>query len=161
MARPVLVSACLLGLQTRYDGTGNEAAAVRDFLTRHDAIPVPVCPEQLAGLPTPRPKSYFLRGGGQEVLDGCGEIVSEEGLNLNGVFLRGAGEALRIARLTGCRQAVLKERSPSCGVHTVYRSGTRVPGQGVTAALLQRRGLHLLSEEDLSPKDSAAEIPSD
>lgn len=158
MARPILVSACLLGIQTRYDGTGNDHAAVRDFLVRRDVIPIPVCPEQLAGLPTPRLKSYFLQGDGQEILDGCGEIVSEAGLNLNEVFLRGANETLRIARLTGCRQAVLKERSPSCGVHMVYRNDTRVSGQGVTAALLQRAGLHLLSEEDLLLQDGTTDL---
>lgn len=161
MARPVLVSACLLGLQTRYDGTGKFNSAVHDFLTRGDVIPIPVCPEQLAGLPTPRPKSYFRQGSGQEILDGRGEIVSATECRLNAVFLRGAEETLKVARLVGCRQAILKERSPSCGVRRVYRNDALVPGQGVSAALLQRSGLHLLSEEDLSAQNAPGECLRD
>lgn len=146
---PILVSACLLGLCTRYDGRSKAKPKVADYLRRNELIPVPVCPEQLAGLPTPRAQTRFLRGDGGAVLDGCGTVATGEGTVMNETFLKGAIETLKVARLAGCRQALLKERSPSCGVHQIHRGGEIVPGRGVTAALLERNGLTLLSEEDL------------
>lgn len=149
MPRPILVSACLLGLLTRYDGATKSNPLVLRHLRENDLIPVPVCPEQLAGLSTPRPKTCFTLGDGAAVLDGSGTVVDAEGTVMNGVFLKGAAETLKVARLSGCTEALLKERSPSCGVHRIYRGDDVVPGRGVTAALLQRSGLALFSEEDL------------
>ncbi len=148
MPRPILVSACLLGLNARYDGRTKTNELVRSFLSRNDLLPVPVCPEQLAGLPTPRPASQFVRGDGAAVLDGDGVLNDATGAEVGPSFLRGARETLKIAELTGCRDALLKERSPSCGCRFVYREGAVVPGRGVTAAYLARHGLSLLSEED-------------
>lgn len=147
--RPILVSACLLGLSTRYDGKSKRHEGVLDYLKREGLLPVPVCPEQLAGLPTPRPATCFAFGDGEAVLDGTGRAVLEDGTVMNEVFLRGAVETMRIARLAGCREALLKERSPSCGVHLIHRGAEIVPGRGVTAALLARNAIRLLSEEDL------------
>lgn len=147
--RPILVSACLLGLQTRYDGTAKANPKVLDFIKDGDLIPIPICPEQLAGLPTPRPQTRFVRGDGAAVLDGRGTLVTAEGIVVNETFLRGAIETMKAARLAGCREALLKERSPSCGVHRIHRGEDLVPGRGVTAALLERNGLKILSEEDL------------
>ena len=149
MPRPILVSACLLGLNTRYDGRTKTNAAVRDYLARHDLLPVPVCPEQLAGLSIPRPASQFVSGDGASVLDGHGLLRDATGAEVGAVFLRGARETLKVAEVTGCREALLKERSPSCGCRFVYRAEAIVPGQRVTAAVLARHGLQLLSEEDL------------
>jgi uncharacterized protein YbbK (DUF523 family) len=147
--RPILVSACLLGLLTRYDGVSKRHESALRFIRENGLIPVPICPEQLAGLPTPRPATRFACGDGAAVIDGDGSAVNAEGRNVNAAFLRGAMETLKVARLAGCTQALLKERSPSCGVHLIYRGDLLVAGQGVTAALLARSGLDIFSEEDL------------
>ncbi len=148
-ARPVLVSACLLGLSTRYDGGTKTNPAALDYLRRERCIPVPICPEQLAGLPTPRPATHFACGDGDGVLDGCAEVVRGDGEVMNALFSKGAAESLMIARLAGCQEALLKERSPSCGVHQIYRGAEIVSGRGVTAALLARSGVRIFSEADL------------
>lgn len=145
----ILVSACLLGLPTRYDGRAKQSEEVLDFLQREKLTPVPVCPEQLAGMTTPRDKTFFQSGDGQAVLSGSGEAVSEQGLSMNDVFCRGAKLTLEIAHLSGCRKALLKEGSPSCGVHRVYLVDEKVPGVGVTSALLLNSGIDIISEEDI------------
>jgi uncharacterized protein YbbK (DUF523 family) len=149
MSRPLLVSACLLGLLTRYDGASKGHAGVMEWLRRHQRIPVPVCPEQLAGLPTPRSRTFFQGGDGVGVHEGRSQVLSEQGDDRSALFLRGARETLKIARLCGCDEALLKERSPSCGVHQVYCGEERISGLGVTAALLKSRGIAVFSEEDL------------
>ncbi|SDL52602.1 Uncharacterized conserved protein YbbK, DUF523 family [Geoalkalibacter ferrihydriticus] len=154
MPDPILVSACLLGLQTRYDNACKGHHGVLDWLHRHRKIPVPVCPEQLAGLPTPRSRTFFCGGDGEAVLDAKAQVVSDEGENRSAIFLHGARETLKVARLSGCRQALLKERSPSCGVHQVYCAEKIIAGRGVATALLRRNGLEVFSEEDLSGMNS-------
>jgi uncharacterized protein YbbK (DUF523 family) len=149
---PILVSACLLGLKTRYDGTSKHNKTVLAWLVREQLIPVPICPEQLAGLPTPRERTFFRSGHGQAVLAGDGEVVTCNGRSMNEPFLRGAEEALKVARLTGCRRALLKERSPSCAVHQVHCRNEMVPGMGITAAMLVGAGITVQSEEDLLPE---------
>lgn len=139
----ILISACLLGVHCRYDGTDKLQPQWLDALKGHHLIPV--CPEQLGGLSTPRPPS---------------EIVSElpvrveanTGSDVTVPFIRGAEETLRLARLSGASCAVLKEGSPSCGVNRIYDgtfSDVRKPGLGLTARLLKEAGLTLYSEEEL------------
>ena len=149
MSLPVLVSSCLLGLATRYDGKSKRNDRVINYLRENDLTPIPVCPEQLAGLPTPRPRTFFSSGCGHEILDGSGCVVNEHGTTMNDAFIRGAVQTLQVARLSCCRLAILKERSPSCGVHQVYRQETRIDGEGVTCALLKSEGIEVISEEDL------------
>jgi len=153
MKEPILVSACLLGLNTRYDGAAKRNQAVFDWLAGENLLPIPVCPEQLAGLPTPREQTRFGSGDGHAVIAGSGEVVSLSGTCMNEAFLKGARETLRIAQLTGCRRALLKERSPSCGVHLIHRGGSLVVGRGVTAALLVVAGIDVMSEADLQATD--------
>lgn len=126
--RPALVSACLLGLSTRYDGSSR---AAKNFLPS-DVIPVPVCPEILGGLPTPRPRSIIVGGTGPEVLDVEARVLDALGADVTENFIRGAEAALEIARLTGAQEAYLKERSPSCDAQ-----------RGVAAVLLARRGIRV------------------
>ena len=145
----ILVSACLLGLPTRYDGKAKRSQDVLDYLHREKLTPIPVCPEQLAGMTTPRDKTFFQSGDGRAVLVGNGEAVSEKGRSMNAIFCCGARMTLEIARLSGCRRALLKEGSPSCGVHRVYLGEDKVAGVGVTSALLLNSGLDVISEEDL------------
>lgn len=149
MPEPILVSACLLGLRTRYDGSQKLNNKVLEYLRENDYIPVPVCPEQLAGLPTPREEVQFVSGDGNSIIAGNGALATVSGRNLNEIFLRGAIEALQTGRIASCQKALMKERSPSCGVHMIYRAGERVPGVGVTTALLQKENFSVFSEEDL------------
>lgn len=137
---PLLVSACLLGTACRYDGASVPCPAVMSLAESCELVPV--CPEQLGGLPTPRTPSEIQPDG---------RVVDRVGDDRTSAFDTGAREALRIARERGCTQAVLKSRSPSCGVHQVYDgtfSGVLVPGQGVTAAVLSNAGIELFDETD-------------
>lgn len=138
----ILVSACLLGVNCRYNGIPKEDRAVKELLNREDITLIPVCPEQLGGLPTPRTPSE--RKGDF--------VVSSEGEERTEAFTRGAQETLRLAKLYGCEAAILKERSPSCGNKEVYDgsfTGTVVPGEGVTAELLQQNGMKVFGESEL------------
>ena len=152
MTETALVSSCLLGLATRYDGTDNFSQAVLDYLQQHDLVPIPVCPEQLAGLPTPRPKCWFTRGDGIDVLKSCGTICNDAGQDVTKAFSRAAEETLKIADLTDSKLAILKQRSPSCGNRQIYRNGQLIKGMGVTAAKLRQVGLKVISEDELGSK---------
>lgn len=138
---PLLVSACLLGLPTRYDGGHRRREkAVRALRER---TLVPFCPEQLGGLPTPRPPAEIEGGSGADVLDGRARVVAADGRDVTARYLRGARTAAAMAEMFGCRRAVLKEGSPACGVGRIVREGSDVAGSGVTAALLHREGIQL------------------
>lgn len=149
--RPILVSSCLLGLKTRYDGTDNYSQPVVEYLMKNQLIPIPVCPEQLSGLSTPRPKCWFSHGDGEAVLSGNGELCNESGKDVTEVFLRGAEECLKIAVLTGCNLAILQQRSPSCGSQNIYLKDQLIKGVGVTTALLTRNGLKVFADDNLPP----------
>jgi uncharacterized protein YbbK (DUF523 family) len=138
---PILVSACLLGIYCRYDGRCETDERV--MALSRDHVLIPVCPEQLGGLPTPR--------AAVELLDG--RAVTRDGADLTEAFERGVGQAMRVAGLTGARVAVLQPRSPSCGRGIIYDgtfSGTRVEGDGVLAQALAARGVTLLVPDDLA-----------
>ena len=137
----VLVSACLLGLPTRYDG--RSAASDRVLAAAGHCILVPVCPEQMGGLPTPRPAHFIERGTGEDVLAGRSRVVDLEGRDATDCFLRGARVVARVAELVGAREVWLKEQSPSCGVQWTTSQGKRVRGPGVTTALLRARGIEV------------------
>ncbi len=149
MLKPILVSACLLGLPTRYDGKHKANDPVLKHLKEKGLQPIPVCPEQLAGFSTPRLRCWFDTGDGEGVLAGQGQLVRSDGTAMNHSFIRGAEITLAIARLTGCRTALFKEGSPSCGVERICRRQQSVGGQGVTTALLKRNGLQVYGEEDI------------
>lgn len=136
---PFLVSACLLGVPCRYDGTGKANERVLALARTHQLIPV--CPEQLGGLSTPR--SSAERVGAR--------VVTKEDGDVTAAFVCGAEETLRLARLFGCRAAILKCNSPSCGSGQIYDgsfTGRLVPGDGVTAALLKQNGIAVYNEND-------------
>ena len=136
----LLVSACLLGVRSRYDGASKPHPLVEELAKRHTLIPV--CPEQLGGLSTPRPPAERQ---GDRVVATTGADVTEQ-------YRRGAEEALRLCRIFGCEAAVLKERSPSCGYGAVYDgtfTGTLTAGNGVTAELLTAHGISVYGESAL------------
>lgn len=138
----ILVSACLLGLPCRYDGASKENAKVLDFLARSGHTLIPLCPEQLGGLATPRHPAE--RQGDRVVTIGDQDVTA--------AYRRGGEAALRLARLYRCRYAILKERSPSCGAGEIYDgsfSGRLVPGDGVAAALLAENGVTVIGESRL------------
>jgi len=146
----ILISACLLGRPVRYDGRGK--ALAHHLLERWKAEDrlVPVCPEVIAGFPTPRPPAEFEPGAnGETVLDGRARVFENTGQDVTAQFLNGADAALRIARENGCRFALLTDGSPSCGSGIVYGGrfdGRTVAGEGVAAALLRRHGVSVFSE---------------
>jgi len=141
----IIISACLLGVKCRYDGGSRPEEALSTIqATRHL---VPLCPEQLGGLSTPRAPSTISNGDGDDVLAGRSRVVDSEGKDVTEQFLRGAHEALRIATILGVDRAILKEKSPSCGVHFIKRDGIMIRGTGVTAALLRRHGIRVISSE--------------
>ena len=135
----ILISACLLGACCRYDGA-SKAHPLAALLAERNTL-VPVCPEQLGGLPTPRPPAE-RRGG--RVVTQSGDVTEQ--------YLRGAEETLKLCKLLGCEAAVLKERSPSCGRGQVYDgtfSGTLTAGDGVTAELLAAHGILVYGESQI------------
>lgn len=129
-----LVSACLLGVRCRWDGEEREDGRVKELAGRR--VMVPVCPEVLGGLGIPR-EPMRLTGKGEEVWEGRARVLTEGGRDVTEEMRRGAGEVLRVARVLGLREALLKERSPSCG------------REGVTTALLRREGLRLRWEDEI------------
>ena len=138
MEKPcILVSACLLGMNCRYNGKGELNSQV--LALSRDAVLIPFCPEIYGGLATPRDPAERQ---GEKVMTAAGAGVTEQ-------YKKGAEEALRLARLYGCRAAVLKERSPSCGRGQIY-DGTYtrrlIPGDGVTARLLEQEQIPVFGE---------------
>ena len=133
----ILISACLLGAACRYDGRSKPHPLVRALAARHELVPV--CPEQLGGLPTPRPPAERR---GERVVTAAGTDVTEQ-------YRRGAEETLRLCRLLGCRVAVLKERSPACASGQLYDgsfTATVTDGWGVTAQWLAQNGVAVYGE---------------
>lgn len=129
-----LVSACLTGLCTRYDGQSKPDPSCLHRLTGYHWIPV--CPEQLGGLPTPRPAAKLIGGDGHAVLAGTAQVVDAAGNDQTAAFVRGATMILAIAQAQNITRCFLKSGSPSCGLS---------PVPGVTAALLQNHGIDIVA----------------
>jgi uncharacterized protein YbbK (DUF523 family) len=153
-----LVSACLLGVACRYDGKSNPAPELRDPATEGKVITI--CPEVAGGLPTPRLpmeiENAYSGLDGHAVLDGRTRVLRSDGVDVTAQFIKGAQAALTLARKLGIRQAILATPSPTCGAGLTYDgkfTGELVPGDGVTAALLNRNGIRVISPTDLSGGD--------
>jgi hydroxyethylthiazole kinase-like uncharacterized protein yjeF len=145
-----LVSACLMGVNCRYDGRNNLNEKVMRLAAKE--VLIPVCPEQLGGLGTPRAPMEIIGGDGSEVLDGKGKVINRNNRDVTENLVRGAEEVLKISERLGIKEAILKARSPSCGCGKIYEgtSPRLVEGDGVTTALLKRSGILVLTEDDLS-----------
>lgn len=142
------VSACLVGCKCRYDKKSAWQEDIEQLVKNHSAIPI--CPEQIGGLPTPRDPAEIIGGDGFDVLDGKARVIDCNGNDVTEEFIDGARQALQIALTAGITEAILKERSPSCGSHMIYDgsfSGLKKAGVGVTAALFMRNGIAVSSEE--------------
>ena len=136
----IMVSACLLGENCKYSGGKNRSEKVLAYLRGHEVIPV--CPEVMGGLPTPRLPA--------EIVDG--EVINKAGVSVDREFRLGAMKALEIAKREKIDLAILQSRSPSCGAKEIYDgtfSGTKIPGRGVFADLMIQHGFDVLDKEDL------------
>ena len=133
----ILVSACLLGVYCRYNGERKKMEGIERLMERAELIPV--CPEILGGLPTPRPAAERVGN----------RVMNREGADVTEAYQRGAEETLRLAELFGAKMALLKERSPSCGMGKIHDGsflGRIVDGSGVTAELLAAHGISVYGE---------------
>ena len=136
----ILCSACLLGIKCRYDGRSKQNEKIIKLSKKE--IFVPICPEQLGGLPTPREPAE-QRGN---------KVITKSGKDVTQNFKRGAKQVLKLAKLLGIKEAILKQRSPSCGCGQICDgtfSNRIIKGNGVTTSLLKRNGIKVISEEDL------------
>ncbi|NLL81124.1 MAG: DUF523 domain-containing protein [Tissierellia bacterium] len=136
----ILISACLLGVNCRYDG----GAVLIDKIDqlKEDYNLIPVCPEVYGGLQTPREPAEIING----------KVINRKGEDVTDNFIRGANETLLLARLYNCKYAILKERSPSCGFGEIYDgrfSDTLVEGNGITAELLIKNKIKVIGESEI------------
>ena len=138
-----IISACLAGVNCKYNGENNKNNKILKLVQEGKAILV--CPEQLGGLSTPRLPSEIV------VKDGKKKVLANDGTDVTENFLKGADETLKIAKMVGISKAILKARSPSCGYGEIYDgtfSGTTKRGNGITAELLKENGIKLYTEEE-------------
>ena len=136
----ILISACLLGINCRYNGQTKELADYKKLMKKHTLIPV--CPEILGGLPTPRTPVEIHNG----------RCINKDGVDVTEQFERGAKEVLRIAQLYNCDTVIFQERSPSCGSNHIYDgsfSGTLIEGDGITAKLLKEHGIKVIGDSQI------------
>lgn len=144
----ILVSACLVGMHCRWDKTGDKNNRLYKLYKQGKVIAV--CPEEIGGLGTPRKPAEILGGSGDDVLRGQARVFSNEGCDVTDEFIRGARRVLEIVRSFKIKKAVLKSKSPSCGLGCIYDgtfSGDLIPGHGVTAALLLRHKIKVADEK--------------
>lgn len=135
-----IVSACLLGLNCKYSGESNTNQDIINLL--ESEVLIPVCPEQLGGLNTPRPPCEIVGD----------RVLSEEGCDFTKNFVRGSEEVLKLANLYNIKEAILKESSPSCGSNFIYDgsfTSKKIRGQGLCTKLLIKNGIKVVSDEDI------------
>jgi uncharacterized protein YbbK (DUF523 family) len=151
----LLVSRCLIGDKCRYNGEGKPNQAVIDFLNdlQIGRDYVLICPESSGGLPIPRKAGEIENGSAQAVWNGFAKVLNPDGDDYTAGFLKGARIACEIARKTNATAALLKEKSPSCGVRFVHDgsfSGSLLPGMGITSLALSKLGIRIFSEKELA-----------
>ncbi len=135
----ILVSACLLGINCKYNGENNYNEKVIAYLQDKEVIPI--CPEIMGGLPTPRVASEIKNG----------KVYSKNGEDVTKEFQKGAEETLKLAKLFGVKKALLKAKSPSCGYKKIYDgsfNNNLIDGNGITAELLLKNGIEIITEKD-------------
>ncbi len=148
--KKILISACLAGDRVRYD---DKRVPFKDDILRKWAVKgllVKVCPEVSGGLKIPRPMAQIVNGKGLDVLKGIAKVIDIDGLDVTLSFVKGAEYALSLVEKYDIQIAILKEKSPSCGVHHIYDNLNIVPGSGVTTALLKQNGIKVFSENELN-----------
>ena len=151
MTLKVAVSACLLGVPCRYDGKSKPSSSVQEFLDTHDCEVTKICPEVMGGLPIPHPAHEIKRFRDDRTGEDLLRVVDKEGNDHTAEFLKGAEVACDRAVNNGCTHALLKAKSPSCGVGLVYDGSftkTLVPGNGVAASLMEEKGITVATKND-------------
>jgi uncharacterized protein YbbK (DUF523 family) len=146
-----LISACLLGVRCTWSSDDKYKNDRAIELSRVETL-IPVCPEQLGGLATPRAPQEIQGSTGEDVLNGKCKVLNKNGEDVTEEFIRGAEETLKIIRQLNIKEFIGKSKSPSCGCGQIYDgsfSGRLIKGDGVTIALLRRNGIRVTSEEDL------------
>ena len=136
----ILISACLVGDKCKYDGHSNYTPLIKDLLEKYELVPF--CPEVEGGLPTPRKANEIKK---DKVFNNAGKEVTK-------YFNEGAEKALNICKYLNIKVAILKERSPSCGVHEIYDgsfTNKKIKGEGVTTKLLRQNGITVYSEDEI------------
>ncbi len=136
----IIVSACLAGVACRYDGAAKPCKKVISLVAEGQALPL--CPEQLGGLPTPRLPAELIGD----------RVIRKDGVDVTAEFMRGAQEAIKIAQMVGAKKAILKARSPSCGSGKIYDGSFTdrlVDGTGVFTGLCKKIGMDVMTEEEI------------
>lgn len=145
-----LISACLCGINCKYNGLNNYNEICDKLLASGKAILV--CPEQLGGLPTPRIPSEIIGESSNILNNNNGSVIDKTGNDVTPQFIKGAKETLQIAKKLNIKKAILKDGSPSCGVNYIYDgnfNGTKIKGMGLTAQLLKESSIDIISELEL------------
>jgi uncharacterized protein YbbK (DUF523 family) len=143
MKQKLIISACLIGISCRYDGKDNVLTSVEMEKLKEHFILILVCPEQLGGLPTPRLPAEIQKNG---------DVLRNDGANVSNEFKLGAAEALKIAKLSDCKIALLKAHSPSCGNKKIYDGsfkGKMIEGQGLTVKLFEKNTIKVYNENEI------------
>lgn len=146
----LIVSACLLGINCKYSGSNNLNEKVKELCSKMNVIPI--CPEQLGGMATPRKPAEIKAGSGKEVLDGKARVFDKDGIDVTEYYISGAKEALKIVKMFNAKKAILRANSPSCGCGTIYDgtfTGKKINGNGVTAELFKKNGIEAVNELDV------------
>ena len=136
----ILVSACLCGINCKYNGSNNYNPKIFELVKEGKAIPI--CPEQLGGLSTPRYPSEIKNG----------KVINDQGIDVTNNFVRGANEVLELAKKLNIKKAILKSRSPSCGKGKIYSGnfdGKLVDGNGILVELLLNNGTEVISSDEI------------
>jgi uncharacterized protein YbbK (DUF523 family) len=145
-----LVSACLCGINCKYNGGNNLNPYLLELWKKNQVIPV--CPEELGGLSTPRCPAEIIGGSGEDVLQGRARVIDTNGNDLSRNFVQGALKTLELAYSNGAHSAIFKSRSPSCGAGSIYDGSFKSclrSGDGVCTALLKQNGIKVFSDEDI------------
>lgn len=140
---PILVSACCIGFNCRYNGKNLKIKDPQLNISFKNNIIIPVCPELLGNLPIPRSPANIRGGTGHDVLDNKAKVMNENNCDVTNNFISGANECLKICRRFNIKKAYLAERSPSCGVSKIYTNSGIVEGMGVASALLDLNGIKI------------------
>ena len=138
----ILVSACLAGINCAWDGKNRSDPKIKELVDKNQAVTV--CPEVLGGRPIPRTKTEIKGGTGKDVLEGKAKVFDEHGKDVTLEFLKGAAAALDVVKKFNIKEAILKSKSPSCGVGEIYDGSFKsnlINGDGVTTALLKKEGV--------------------
>ena len=148
MKKKVLISACLLGKNCRYNGGHSQL----NELNKLDVEWIPVCPEESGGLGTPRP-SAEMQGSAEDILNGKGKVLTNKGKNVTQEFIRGADKSLQSGLEAGVKTAILKSKSPSCGIGKIYDGSfkkTLKIGDGIFAHLCHENNIECISSDNIN-----------